>query len=26
VPMGGGGTETHDLAGHEDDPAFSERN
>lgn len=26
VPMGGGGSETHDLAGHEDDPAFSENN
>lgn len=24
VPMGGGGSTTHDLAGHEDDPAFSE--
>jgi len=24
VPMGGDGHETHDLAGHEDDPAFSE--
>ena len=24
VPMGGDGLETHDLAGHEDDPAFSE--
>lgn len=24
VSMGGGGSETHDLAGHEDDPAFSE--
>jgi AbrB family looped-hinge helix DNA binding protein len=22
VPMGGDGQETHDLAGHEDDPAF----
>ena len=26
VSMGGGGSETHDLAGHEDDPAFSESN
>jgi antitoxin PrlF len=26
VSMGGGGSETHDLAGHEDDPAFSETN
>jgi len=26
VPMGGDGLETHDLAGHEDDPAFSENN
>lgn len=26
VPMGGGGSETHDVAGHEDDPAFSETN
>jgi antitoxin PrlF len=26
VPMGGGGSDTHDLAGHEDDPAFSEPN
>ena len=26
VSMGGDGTETHDLAGHEDDPAFSESN
>jgi len=25
VPMGGG-SENHDLAGHEDDPIFSERN
>jgi len=25
VSMGGGGSETHDLGGHEDDPAFSER-
>ena len=24
VPMGGDGLETHDLAGHEDDPALSE--
>ena len=24
VPMGGGGLETHDLAGYEKDPAFSE--
>jgi antitoxin PrlF len=24
VSMGGGGSETHDIAGHEDDPAFSE--
>jgi AbrB family looped-hinge helix DNA binding protein len=24
VPMGGDGLETHDLAGHEDDPVFSE--
>lgn len=24
VPMGGDGQETHDLAGHEDDPAFPE--
>ncbi|WP_435186432.1 AbrB/MazE/SpoVT family DNA-binding domain-containing protein [Halobellus sp. EA9] len=24
VSMGGGGSETHDLAGHEDDFAFSE--
>lgn len=24
VPMGGDGAETHDLAGREDDPAFSE--
>jgi len=24
VSIGGGGSETHDLAGHEDDPAFSE--
>jgi len=24
VSMGGEGAETHDLAGHEDDPAFSE--
>ena len=23
VPMGGGGSDTHDLAGHENDPAFS---
>ncbi|PSQ35805.1 AbrB family transcriptional regulator [Halobacteriales archaeon SW_10_66_29] len=26
VPMGGAGSETHDLAGHEDDPTFSENN
>jgi antitoxin PrlF len=26
VSMGGGGSETHDLAGNEDDPAFSESN
>ena len=26
APMGGGGSETHDLAGHEDDPAVSETN
>jgi AbrB family looped-hinge helix DNA binding protein len=26
VSMGGGGSETHDLAGHEDDPVFSETN
>ncbi|WP_049909451.1 AbrB/MazE/SpoVT family DNA-binding domain-containing protein [Halorubrum saccharovorum] len=26
VSMGGGGSETHDLAGHEDDPTFSESN
>lgn len=24
IPMGGDGNETHDLAGREDDPAFSE--
>ena len=24
VPLGGDGLETHDLAGHEDDPAFSD--
>ncbi|SMO83599.1 AbrB/MazE/SpoVT family DNA-binding domain-containing protein [Halorubrum cibi] len=24
APMGGDGVETHDLAGHEDDPAFTE--
>ena len=24
VPMGGGGSETHDIAGHENDPAFTE--
>jgi antitoxin PrlF len=24
APMGGDGLETHDLAGHEDDPAFTE--
>ena len=26
VPIGGDGSETHDLAGHEDDPAFSGNN
>jgi AbrB family looped-hinge helix DNA binding protein len=26
VSMGGGGSETHDIAGHEDDPEFTERN
>lgn len=26
VSMGGSGSETHDLAGHENDPAFSETN
>ena len=26
VSMGGDGSETHDIAGHEDDPAFSEHN
>ncbi|MDL0118498.1 AbrB/MazE/SpoVT family DNA-binding domain-containing protein [Halobacterium salinarum] len=26
VSMGGGGSETHDVAGHEEDPAFSEDN
>ncbi len=26
VSMGGGGSETHDLAGNEDDPALSENN
>lgn len=26
VSMGGGGSDTHDLAGHEEDPVFSERN
>lgn len=26
VSMGGGGSDTHDLAGHEDDSAFSETN
>jgi len=26
VPMGGDGSETHDRAGHEEDPAFSESN
>ena len=26
VPIGGDGSETHDLAGHEEDPAFSENN
>ena len=25
VSMGGDGSETHDLGGHEDDPVFSER-
>jgi len=25
VSMGGGGSETHDVGGHDDDPAFSER-
>jgi len=25
VSMGGDGSETHDLAGHKDDPVFSER-
>ncbi|CCQ32754.1 transcriptional regulator, AbrB family [Halorhabdus tiamatea SARL4B] len=24
IPMGGGGSESHDIAGHEDDPALSE--
>jgi antitoxin PrlF len=24
VPMGGGGSDTHDIAGHEDDSALSE--
>jgi hypothetical protein len=24
VSMGGEGSETHDIAGHEEDPAFSE--
>ena len=24
APMGGAGLETHDLAGHEEDPAFTE--
>lgn len=24
APLGGDGLETHDLAGHEDDPAFAE--
>jgi bifunctional DNA-binding transcriptional regulator/antitoxin component of YhaV-PrlF toxin-antitoxin module len=24
APMGGDGQETHDLAGHEEDPAFAE--
>jgi len=26
VPIGGDGSETHDLAGHEEDPAFSGNN
>lgn len=26
VSMGGGGSQTHDVAGHEEDPAFSENN
>lgn len=26
VPMGGEGSETHDVAGYEEDPAFSENN
>lgn len=26
VPMGGDGSEAHDLAGHGEDPAFSENN
>lgn len=26
VSMGGGGSDTHDIAGYEDDPAFSETN
>ncbi|QGN07543.1 AbrB/MazE/SpoVT family DNA-binding domain-containing protein [Halorhabdus sp. CBA1104] len=26
VAMGGGGSESHDIAGHEDDPALSETN
>lgn len=26
VPMGGDSLETHDLAGYEDDPVFSEQN
>lgn len=26
VSMGGDGAETHDLAGHEDNPAFTEHN
>lgn len=26
VSMGGGGSESHDVAGHEDDPAFSGTN
>lgn len=26
VSMGGGGSEDHDVGGHDDDPAFSERN
>jgi AbrB family looped-hinge helix DNA binding protein len=26
VSMGGGGSESHDLAGHDDDPVFPENN